>query len=1597
MKSKMRKKLIAFMLCMVLVICNSVSILADTPAAETTTAGEQVKETRTAKNENASDDKTGGEDEKNVSKQSEESDKDTPPEVTTTEKKKETTETTTEKKEETTTEASTEKEDPDKADEVTTEAKEETTEASKEKTTEKATTEAAEETSTTGEKEETDETEESSETSETTTETTEETSTKTTEASTEMTEETAQSPAFDGKYEDETVIISVNAEAGIVPEGAELSVTPIEKTEITDDMSEEAKAEAEQINAQYDLTEKKLTEDSEANEETMEGFLAYDISFIVDGEEVEPSGDVKVVMDFKEAAIPEGVSETADISVKHLKEDATAEDGVVIEDMAEKTDVQTTDKAEVEKVEFTAESFSIYTVTWYGNELVIHVVDSNGKPYPNTTEGEKSYNFSDQKVVDVNTIAEDIRNEFSIENRVDFNKAVIVDKEEDFSFAATQIYGLMYKDDGFWRCTDTNINGTSGWGAIRDRVIYFIFGDDPTLTTESVKTVSTKDTIDINLFDYQVGYNGDESADWNNSSGINNGHALKFVDDKGENHTTININQTGSKGYINSNMVQSKLSNGFPVLQNPDGGDGESLDYLFNSNTNNSKRVYSNLDQLFEIDENGYHVFNSEYNYAYLPYDSDSKTFSENFSVVNIGGMESPGFYPFSQPNYDTLTKIKQSSQEAVLGYTGVNHYYGMTIETTFIQPKGGQITTTGGTNQDMIFEFSGDDDVWVFIDDVLVLDLGGIHGKVSGTINFATGQVTRTDINDGYAAGTTIRKAFEDAGVTGDLKTETNTFSDYTTHTIKFFYLERGNVDSNCMIKFNFPTIPKDSVTVAKEVTANGQSIDYADDIDFEFNIKVNDGNYSNQSYSLWKNGQQVLDEEGNPVTGRTDSNGNFTLKHSQMAVFDDLDENMNYQVTELGAYLNGYQVYIDEVEHQVNPGSSTDESIANVQTGELTVGEDRDVIFRNDIKNRATLSIEKKLKEGEALTNQPFQIEVKIQGEPYEGTYSIGTQDDIPAQDGISAQEGIIKPKANETAQIKGLPYGVDIEVEEMLNGSYQPSYSITGNADNIQVPDPNDEENTLAGASAQIIGESATVTVTNERLEQEAGTTKVTVNKTWDMTEGKYELPDSVTVTLYVDANFNGEWDNDDVKVENVNPIQLTATGSWQGEWTNLPGDIDYVVKEEYPEGYKIKTVQSSNDITSMTYLGVVTSCSNLIWPLQQNNMLVSKKGSSFTVWTLYDLKLNKTEQDQVTNWIEDAVNGTINNIQFVHGQGGFGLHSNISLIQNGDGSWRLEFGETNAWSQFYYFRYDRTQNISLTNTIDTTETKQVSVEKQWSDGNPNEHTVTIQLLPTANGDPVTLNEVECTVVLDGEEDNWKHTFSKLPYYYYSESDKQYYEISYGVTEIKINETLISEGEAIYGYVFAISGNEDTGYTIKNNKVSPWKIQKVSNTDSTIVLSDAEFTLTKQKEDGFEDYETSPSYYGKSEATGDVRWYETKDFSGLPIQYIPDGTYKLEETKAPVGYQKSDVAWIIEIENFQVANITDGEGNVINQYVPMTREAETTIIYQYENEALYSLPSAGGPGIHWYTFSGTLLMAGAALIVYRQKRKREVLLRK
>ena len=323
--------------------------------------------------------------------------------------------------------------------------------------------------------------------------------------------------------------------------------------------------------------------------------------------------------------------------------------------------------------------------------------------------------------------------------------------------------------------------------------------------------------------------------------------------------------------------------------------------------------------------------------------------------------------------------------------------------------------------------------------------------------------------------------------------------------------------------------------------------------------------------------------------------------------------------------------------------------------------------------------------------------------------------------------------------------------------------------------------------------------------------------------------------------------------------------------------------------------------------------------------------------------------------------------------------------------------MAFAGTSVWSMFWNFQYDRTENISLVNQIDEDLTTEVKVDKEWRGGNDSRQNVTVELIPTVDNQKLTAEQInwsgKVSIQLD-QDSEWKHTYEDLPYYYYDAATETYKKIIYTVTETGMNNGWfkMKPGEVVGGYFFEVQTNGENDFTIINTKVEQWAICKVSSSNNNLTLGGAKFTLTKEGEE-------TPSYYGFSNSDGYVGWFEkenpTEDDG--PIMFLPDGTYVMEEIEAPSGYQKTDEKWTIVIENYALKEIKGGDGNIVPEMKPVTREATTIKRYLFENDIVYDLPSAGGPGIYWYTFGGTLLMAGAALIVYRQKRKREVLLRR
>lgn len=340
----------------------------------------------------------------------------------------------------------------------------------------------------------------------------------------EPAEEEAQ--VYDKEETVGNVTIHVYAEAGVLPEDTELSVTPIEKKEITEDMSEEEKAEAEEINAQYEETEQKLKEqlqeeaaeetetlaaenvsagvnavpesaDAEAPvvEKTLKGFLSYDISFLGEnGEEIEPEGEVQVSFEFAEAALPDETSENMEVAVKHFKEEKNAdgEEEIVVEDLteAETTNIETEGEngVAVTKVELVADSFSEYTIVWYEDRFIggdeergridIHYVGTNGEDLDGFVNG-------DEDKIEINDWSNgnvDIEEYADIISGYEYQYAVIANGRDNALESNSDVVQLRIHEENFGFFTSYQVQyrgGNNSWTDVPDNCsVYMIYKPD---------------------------------------------------------------------------------------------------------------------------------------------------------------------------------------------------------------------------------------------------------------------------------------------------------------------------------------------------------------------------------------------------------------------------------------------------------------------------------------------------------------------------------------------------------------------------------------------------------------------------------------------------------------------------------------------------------------------------------------------------------------------------------------------------------------------------------------------------------------------------------------------------------------------------------------------------------------------------------------------------------------------------------------------------------------------------------------------------------------------------------------------------------------
>lgn len=372
------------------------------------------------------------------------------------------------------------------------------------------------------------------------------------------------------------------------------------------------------------------------------------------------------------------------------------------------------------------------------------------------------------------------------------------------------------------------------------------------ISDHTVPTISPSGTT-INLFDYWV--NPDNHLSVSGNGGINASHRFQFNDGQGGeslNHWTGNTNpQPG--------IVSNTLSDGYPQLSGTYGGD--SLRYLFDSSAQTGKTSHFGVTGLFKV-QDGYYVYDSSENYA--AYNADKNAFDvyDTWGIDKVGDSSHRGqFFPFDAADKvfkEESGRLVQNGITADNAGNHVNHHFGLSMSTRFVQPNGGLTND----KKDMTFEFAGDDDVWVFIDDVLVGDIGGIHSRASLSINFHTGNIKVNDKSDG-----TLLSKYQ-AAKKGTSGFDGTTFKDGTNHTLKFFYLERGATDSNMELKFNLVTVPESDII---KFDQDGKFVQGA-----EFALYKTDGRFTdttNNENALLGSG--TTDEAGHLTLTNDDDNG--------------------------------------------------------------------------------------------------------------------------------------------------------------------------------------------------------------------------------------------------------------------------------------------------------------------------------------------------------------------------------------------------------------------------------------------------------------------------------------------------------------------------------------------------------------------------------------------------------------------------------------------------------------------------------------------------------------------------------------------------
>ena len=550
-----------------------------------------------------------------------------------------------------------------------------------------------------------------------------------------------------------------------------------------------------------------------------------------------------------------------------------------------------------------------------------------------------------------------------------------------------------------------NGDATSDYVSCEVKIIIVPDGPAPTLLNDALNVApdNIKNTysireVPVTLYNYDGNkykekYKG---GDFFSFKGVSKGNKVEV-----EAGNMTDLGEANGSGPLLGILKDTLDANGLPVMS-----EGKNVD-LFSQNTFDGKEIRNVMFE-FVYDTEGYYTYSSNINHAQLSDDGTKvQLYREAMGTTAdyaLNGSDpnyaAGGFYPYSDIrkaadsagdilDWTTWTErlatgyVKDpapfgkdlvNSATTTAPVSTVDMHNGLQLAVDFYLPADKR-TPSGN---EIVYQFTGDDDLWVFIDDKLVLDIGGGHVPESGSINFTTGVVTLEGTY--YTVGSSTQKSNY---------TKTHTFEGDQIHSLKVFYLERYAGVSNCRMRFNVPIIPEGAVLVSKNVQNEYAANEFAvtPDKDYTFTVytALDDDNnvdaaasafapLANTSYTI------VGTNEG----GTTDANGKFTLKSGQTALFEGITHFNEVYVIE-DQPNDGY-VYV-KPKVSVNGAALKDYTYGD--KSDTLVMPDGTITFSfNNYIDVSDLTITKDLIDPySAVTGAKYEVELKLDGQLYSG----------------------------------------------------------------------------------------------------------------------------------------------------------------------------------------------------------------------------------------------------------------------------------------------------------------------------------------------------------------------------------------------------------------------------------------------------------------------------------------------------------------------------------------------------------------------------------------------------------------------------------